>query len=277
MTHNTEMIEGMLLRPTETEQVTSETSPAGLPEDAQPASAHPETGPEQGTPARDERGRFTSAASAADAAKDEQGERNFEGELAESQQRINELTSELQQLKDGGRLTEDALHRLSTALAREIEHRSRIQSEYEAFRAKIQADLAQASQATQTLATEKQELERRVTEAEAKATKLEILTNEFPELLGYAELIPANTDPEAVRAACAKLQAARQRDLESVRARAVSGHVAALSGTPPRVESSLADPDAIGAYLREAMHDPVEFQRREAIVQQQLQAMSRRI
>jgi chromosome segregation ATPase len=213
----------------------------------------------------------------AEASGHDEARRDFEGELTQSQQRIDSLTNEIEMLRQTGKLSEESLQRLSVTLAEEVKRRSQIQSEYDAYRAKTDAELEQVSLATRTLAEEKQTLEQRAAQAEAKATKLEVIVSEFPDLLGYAELIPASVDPEVVRGACRKLQEARQRDLETVRSQAVSNRFFQMSSSPARTEPAVADPEALGRYLREAMDDPVEFQRREAIVQQQLQSIARRI
>lgn len=203
--------------------------------------------------------------------------RDFERELSESHDRITSLTNELESLQQSGRLTEESLHRLSVALSEEVKRRSEIQAAFEAYKQQVTAELAQASQATQVLASEKQDLEVRAANAEAKATKLEVLVAEFPDLLGYADLIPASTDPAVVRAACQRLQEARTRDLETVRAQAITGRMYQVGASPARQEVTLADPQSLGKWLREAMDNPAEFQRREALIQQQLQAASRRI
>jgi polyhydroxyalkanoate synthesis regulator phasin len=89
------------------------------------------------------------------------------------------------------------------------------------------------------------------------------IISENPDLAHYADLIPATTDVEKLTSAVEKIRNARNRDLETVKQSLQQGSTTALN--PSRVQNDLS-PEDVNKYLREAMNDPKEFEKRIAEV-----------
>lgn len=204
--------------------------------------------------------------------------RDYDAELAIKDAEIKRLSDAWVESKNSHHMTKDEINRARVALAEAVQERERLVAAKDQALAETQEQLETVSQATQVLSKEKQALTSELETQAAKATKLEVLTEEYPELLRYARLIPASRDPEVVRAACAALQEARQLDMEAQRMAAVTGNpMNALPSTPAtRVDTTLSDPERMRTFLAEAMGDPKEYERRRQLLLDQLEAAKAR-
>lgn len=199
--------------------------------------------------------------------------RDYDAELAQKDLEIKEVTEKWQAAKNDHHLTKGEIQKARSIMAEAVAERDRIVAEKEAALESTQKELETQSQATQTLSKEKTELNGELELAAAKATKLEILTEEFPELLRYAKLINPSRDPEAVREACRVLAEARKQDLESLRINAVTGNnISQLSSNATRNEPRLADTTQMREYLVDAKTDAKEYERRRQTLIDQFNA-----
>lgn len=200
--------------------------------------------------------------------------RDIDAELSAKDLEIKRLSEAWLESKNSHHMTRDEINKARVALAEAVQERERLVADKDKQLQETQDQLEVVSQATQTLTKEKTELTSELEQQAAKATKLEILTEEFPELLRYAKLIPASRDPEMVRAACQALAEARKQDLEAQRIGAVTGNpLNALPSTPTRVEAQLNDPEQMRSYLAEAKNNPQEYERRRQLLLDQFQAV----
>lgn len=200
-------------------------------------------------------------------------ERDYDVEIAQKDAQIKQLTDDFLASKNSQHMSQAEIRKAQVALAEAIQERNKIEEAKEKELAAITEQLETVSQATQVLSKEKSDLTTELETQAAKAVKLEILTEEFPELLRYARSIQPSRDPEAVRAACRELAAARVADLEAQRIGAVTGNgMTQVPANPTRVEPVLTDPSKIRDYLSEAMHDPKEYERRRQLLLDQIDA-----
>lgn len=197
--------------------------------------------------------------------------------LAAKDAEIKRLTSEFQAAKNERHLTKGEITAAQVALAEAVKERERLVSEKDAALAKATEELQTVSEATQTLSEANAKLAAEYEASLAKATKLEVMTEEFPELLRYSKLIVAHKDPDVVRAACLELAAARQADMEAARLSAVTGSpITGLPTQPQRNEPTLTDSGSIRNYLAEARNDPKEYERRRQTLLDRIAAAAQR-
>lgn len=209
-----------------------------------------------------------------------QGASDLAAVTSKYEQQLKDKDAEIQRLSDSWvadknshHLTKADIKRSQEALAEAVRERSEIEKEAKIKLDETQSKLETASQATQTLSTEKNELAEKYEASSAKATKYEILANEFPELLRYAKLIPESNDPEAVRASCTALADARKQDLEAQRINAVTNNgVTTLGSGAGRVETQFTDPDKMSDYLHGAGKDVKEYEKRRQVLIDQFNA-----
>lgn len=200
-------------------------------------------------------------------------ERDYNLELAAKDAEIKRLNEAWLETKNSHHLTRDEIKRAQVALAEAVQEREAIVAAKDRALTEAQEQLETVSQATQTLTKERTELSGELEQARAKATKLEILTEEFPELLRYSKLIPASGDPDVVREACRALSDARRQDLESQRINAITGNpMTAMPSAAARVDVSLTDPERMRSYLEEAKGNPQEYERRRQLLLDQFSA-----
>jgi hypothetical protein len=190
---------------------------------------------------------------------------NFDAKIAAKDAEIKRLNEAWLADKNSQHMTKEDVRRSQEALATAVRERSQIEKDKDIIIKETQDKLDTVSQATQTLSTEKTELTEKYELSEAKATKLEVLTEEFPELLRYAKLIPASKDAEVVREACKTLSEARKADLEAQRIGAVTG-ASNPSGAQRAVESPITDPVKMREYLDGAKKDPKEYEKRRQVL-----------
>ena len=199
--------------------------------------------------------------------------RDYDLELAAKDAEIKRLNEAWLATKNDHHLTRDEIKRAQVALAEAVQEREAIVSAKDRTLSQVTEQLETVSQATQTLTKERTELSGELEQARAKATKLEILTEEFPELLRYSKLIPASSDAEMVRAACRALSDARRQDLEAQRISAVTGNpMNAMPSAPPRVDVALNDPERMRSFLEEAKGNAQEYERRRQLLLDQFAA-----
>lgn len=199
--------------------------------------------------------------------------RDYDLELAAKDAEIKRLNEAWLDTKNSHHLTRDEIKRAQVALAEAVQEREAIVAAKDKALTEVTEQLETVSQATQTLSKERTELSSELETARAKATKLEVLTEEFPELLRYSKLIPASSNPDTVRAACQALADARRQDLEAQRINAITGNpVTAMPSAAPRVEASVTDPERMRTYLEEAKGNPQEYERRRQLLLDQFQA-----
>lgn len=199
--------------------------------------------------------------------------RDYDLELAAKDAEIKRLNEAWLSTKNDHHLTRDEIKRAQVALAEAVQEREAIVSAKDRELTQVSEQLETVSQATQTLTKERTELSTELEQARAKATKLEILTDEFPELLRYSKLIPASSDPETVRAACKALSEARRQDMEAQRISAITGNpMNAMPAAASRVDVSLNDPERMRSYLEEAKGNPQEYERRRQLLLDQFSA-----
>lgn len=200
---------------------------------------------------------------------------DYDAELATRDAAIKKLTQDWLDAKNSSHLSKEETQKAQFALAQAVREREQIVAQKERQLAETAEQLETVSQATQTLSEAKTQLESELAQKAAKATKLEILTEEFPELLRYAKLIPASSDADEVRAACQALKEARTQDLESQRIAAVTGVNAGLPTNPQRTEPTTMSEAEVRNYLREASADPKEYERRRQLLLDRLQVQFR--
>lgn len=201
----------------------------------------------------------------------------YDTELAAKDAQIKRLTEEFQTAKSERHLTQGEVKAAQDALAKAVAEREAIVSEKEAELKQAASELRSASEATQALTSENSRLQADYEASLAKATKLEVLAEEFPDLLRYSKLIPAHSDPETVRAACRELQAIRQADLEAARISAVTQNpVTTLTSQPSRNEPTIQSGQDIREYLTSAKDDPKEYERRRQMLLDRIAASAQR-
>lgn len=201
----------------------------------------------------------------------------YDTDLASKDAEIKRLTEEFQAAKSERHLTQGEINAAREALNRAVLEREQIVSEKEAELKRVENQLREVSEATQTALTEKEKLLADYEAAVAKNVKLEVISAEFPDLIGYAKWIQPNKDPEAVRAACRELQATRQADLEAARMNAVTTNpVTTLTSQPARQEPGLETSQDIRAYLTSAKDDPKEYERRRQMLLDRIAASAQR-
>ena len=191
-----------------------------------------------------------------------------ETDLAASLVTMEGLQAQIGALQGTSQAVQSQRQELFDQLTGEIAKREELTNQLTATTGKLEA----ASQATQTLLTEKNKVEveaaasaQKAATAEARALKLEIMVEEFPSLTKYATYIPASEDPAVIRAACEEFQRVRSADLDSYRQ--TLGGVASMTtvptGNPGRTPEPVTPTD-LAAYLESAFNDPQEFERRLA-------------
>lgn len=189
-----------------------------------------------------------------------------EAELATSLVTMESLRDQMGALQGTTQAVQQQREEILRQLTGEIAKRGDLEATLETLNGK----LTEASQATQTLLTEKTKVEekaqfaeQKAASAEARAVRLETIVSEFPALAGYASFITASEDPAVVRAACEEFQKVRNGDLD--RYRQTIGGLASMATVPTGNPARVADPatpDDLADYLAGAYHDPVEFERR---------------
>jgi myosin heavy subunit len=183
--------------------------------------------------------------------------------LAQKDEEIRRLTDEQRKAKNERHLTQDELQKAQVALAKAVNEREAIIAEQHRVLTETKGQLKDMSQATQTLSEQQTAIASELDAQKAKATKLEVLTEEFPELLRYAKLIPVSTDPDVVRAACQALQDARTQDLEAHRITAITQNgISQLPTAAGRQDVQLSNPEDMRKWLQEAQGNPEEYERR---------------
>lgn len=203
--------------------------------------------------------------------------RDYDAELASKDLAIKKLTEDWQTAKNSHHMSQAEIRNAQVALANAVQERQRIEQEKDQQLAKLGEEFETVSQATQTLAQEKTDLSSKLSDAAARATKLEVITEEFPELLRYAKLIPASEDAATVRAACQALAEARTNDLEAQRISAITGNPATqLSSQPARTEPTFADQKQLREHLLEAKNDPQEYERRRQTLIARIESAAQR-
>lgn len=199
--------------------------------------------------------------------------RDYDLELAAKDAEIKRLNDAWLETKNSHHLTRDEIKRAQVSLAEAVQEREAIVAAKDRALTEMTEQLETVSQATQTLTKERTELSGELEQARAKATKLEVLTEEFPELLRYSKLIPASGDPDVVREACRALSDARRQDLEAQRINAITGNpMTAMPSAAARVDVSLTDPERMRSYLEEAKGNPQEYERRRQLLLDQFSA-----
>ena len=201
--------------------------------------------------------------------------RDYPAELAAKDLEIQKIKDQWETSKNDHHLSVDETRKAQLALAQAVTERENLAKESEAALKKASDELAKVSQATQTLNQERTDLSSQLETSEATRVKLEVLTEEFPELLRYSKLIPANRDAEAVRQACKNLQDARQADLEAQRIDSVH-NVNTFRTAPVSKEARvLQNPEEIRAYLAEAA-TPQEYEQRRTLLLDNIAALQAR-
>ena len=203
---------------------------------------------------------------------------DYEAKLAAKDAEIQRLSDAFTASKSSHHMTQGEIQKAREALAVAVTERQRIEAEKDRALAETETKLKEVSQATQTLTEERSKLAEEYETQAAKATKLEVLAEEFPELLRYSKLIPASKDPEVVRAACKALADARKQDLEAARIQAVTGNgISQIPTSPTRTDDAfLTDPEEMRSWLAEAKNDPKEYERRrQALVDRHEAAVAR--
>lgn len=150
--------------------------------------------------------------------------RDYESELAYKDQQLTEMATKMNAIQGSSKKAQTEREEMMVEMARVMNQRDAIIREKDDALEKKSADLAEVSQATQTLNQKTQDLEGKLSELEqalqnerAKNVKLDIITQEFPHLLRYAEYIPSSVDAGEVRGYCIKFQSAREADLSDYR------------------------------------------------------------
>lgn len=189
--------------------------------------------------------------------------RDYEAELAAKDVELKAMETKLSGVEGASKEAQDERQKLVIEVARLVNERESIErAKDEALTRKTQ-ELEEVSQATQTLAQKTQTLEQQLYEAQAKATKLEIVTSEFPGLLRYAQYIPASADPDEVRSYCRSFEQTREADLGEYRQALTTGYAArATQTTVPvtRTPEPIGDATQLEARLSGAMSDHRMFE-----------------
>lgn len=157
--------------------------------------------------------------------------RDYEAELAAKDADLKRLETAMQGIEGASKEAQDERQKLVIEVARLVNERESIErAKDEALTRKTQ-ELEEVSQATQTLSQKTQTLEQQLYEAQAKATKLEVVTSEFPNLLRYAQYIPASANADEVRQYCRSFEQTRDADLGEYRQMLTSGYAARATQT----------------------------------------------
>lgn len=202
-----------------------------------------------------------------------QNRRDYDLELAAKDAEIKRLNEAWLDSKNSHHMTRDEIKRAQVSLAEAVQEREAIVAAKDRALSEITEQLETVSQATQTLTKERTELSGELEQARAKATKLEILTEEFPELLRYSKLIPASSDPETIRLSCRALSEARRQDMEAQRISAITGNpMNAMPSAAARVDVNLTDPEKMRSFLEEVKGNPQEYERRRQLLLDQFSA-----
>lgn len=191
--------------------------------------------------------------------------RDFEAELAQKDVELKALEAKMSTVEGATKEAQDERQKMVIEVARLVNERESIEREKNEALTKKTEELAEVSQATQTLAQKTVSLEQQLQEAQAKATKLEVVTSEFPDLLRYARYIPASADPDEVRSYCRSFQETREQDLGEYRQMFNGGTPAAARIPNPQVPvTRMPEPFGDATQLEErlagAMRDPRAFE-----------------
>lgn len=197
--------------------------------------------------------------------------RDFEVELAQKDQQLKQLEKRLTDIQGASRKDQEDRQKLMTDVARLVNEREAIEKAKNEELERTTQQLEEVSQATQTLTQKTATLEQQLAEAQAKATKLEIVTSEFPNLLQYAEFIPASTSAEEVRDFCRAFEAKREADLSQYR-QIISGGQAVRTvpaATPATRMESFGDAtnleERLGTAMKSGSHELFERELQAAI------------
>lgn len=165
---------------------------------------------------------------------------------SDAELRIRNLQSEL----DKARARLDALTIEKASLANAIDT------------AKTEKDsaIAVAAEATRAAMAKAEQLERENATLRAKAARAEFLVTN-PDIAPFASLVPSTEDQQQLDQIAQQIRAARQADLDSMRATVRSGGAVVPPASPARPGSGPPSPADINKQLKEAMGKPAEFER----------------
>ncbi len=189
--------------------------------------------------------------------------RDYEAELAARDVELKGLQARMESIEGASQDATAERQKMVVEMARLVNEKEAIERTRNGELVRQQQQLEEVSQATQTLTRTTQALEQKLAEAEAKATKLDVLTSEFPHLIKYAQFIPVSTSVEEVRGYCEAFQQTRESDLTEYRQMITSGYAArtATTGVPAtRPAEPVGDPAQLEAHLASAMSDPRVFE-----------------
>lgn len=190
--------------------------------------------------------------------------REYESELAAKDIEIKKLETAMAKIEGASKDAQDERLKLIAEVAKLINERDDIVKAKDQALESKQQELAEVSKATQDLSQKTLTLEQQLAAEKAKATKLEVLTAEYPHLIRYAKYIVSSSDPDDVRRECRAFEQARESDLSEYR-QVLSGGQAMRTvptGTPvTRVESSIDDTEQLEERLASIMNEsPSVFQ-----------------
>jgi len=181
--------------------------------------------------------------------------RDFEAELAVKDKALEDLQVKINAVQGATKEHQKERQQLMTEVTRLINERQEIESAKNAEIEEKTGQLEEASKATQALSQKTQTLEQELQSERAKATKLEVLVNEFPDLLGFSHLIPASADAAEVRGYCQQLNQAVEAKLTDYRQKlGVAGSMRTVpTGTPATRPMDFTDATQLEQRLQEAM------------------------
>lgn len=188
---------------------------------------------------------------------------DYEADLAAKDTELKALQQKMEGIEGASRDAQGERQKMVVEMARLVNERESIEKAKNEELTKRQEQLDEVSQATQTLAQKTMTLEQQLAEATAKATKLEVLTNEFPNLLKYAQFIPPSGNSEEVRGYCQAFQQTREADLGEYRQMIATGYAARTvpTGAPAtRAPEPIGDVTQLESRLTQAMTDPRMFE-----------------
>ena len=189
--------------------------------------------------------------------------RDYEAELGARDVELRGLQQKMESIEGASQEATAERQKMVVEMARLVNEKEAIERAKDDELSRQKQQLEEVSQATQTLAQKTQTLEQQLADATAKATKLEVLTREFPNLLKYAQFIPPSASAEEVRGYCQAFQQTRESDLTEYRQMIAGGYAArtAPAGVPAtRAPEPLGDPAQLESHLQGAMGDSRMFE-----------------
>lgn len=198
-------------------------------------------------------------------------ERDYSAELAQKDLELKAMEERMATMEGASK---EENEKFLLEIARMVNERNAIEAAQKAELLSKQEALDEVSQATQSLVSKTKTLEQQLADAQAEATTLRVLSQEFPNLLRYSQFIPKSANAEEVRGYCSLFEKARETDLGEYRQLVSGGNVVRTApvGAPA---TRVAEPFADVTQLEDRLFDAALNNR--SLFEAELQAAVRQL